>query len=207
MSLRTGLGSTWIIRCGNESCPSHVTNSSFETTEKRKGFEINRAAVLGLRAVGCGHTAASKFLSFLGLAPVSRNAWADHTKTIEEKAKVLLENELIRASREVKEHKFSLGEVKCSREELDNFIVDAGVTIDASWCSRGWSATDAVIAAISVDTGKVVDVVHMSSSCTECKKMKKKRDNKEMTRLEYLTWFNKHEPDCYINHEGSSAVS
>ena len=87
VSLRTGLGSTWIICCGNESCPSHVTNSSFETTEKRKDFEINPAAVLGLRTVGCGHTTASKFLSFLGLAPVSINAWAEHTKTIEEKGK------------------------------------------------------------------------------------------------------------------------
>ena len=120
---------------------------------------------------------------------------------MKKREKVLLKDELICASREVKEHKFSLGEVKCSCDELDNSIVDAGVTIDASWCSRGWSATDAVIAAISVDTGKV------SSSCTECKKMQKKRDNKEMTRLEYLTWFTKHEPDCYINHEGSSAVS
>ena len=71
--------------------------------------------------------------------------------------------------------------MECWREELDNIIVDAGVTIDASWCSRGWSATDAVIAAISVDTRKVVDVVHMSSSCSECKKMQKKRENKEMT--------------------------
>jgi len=53
-------------------------------------------------------------------------------------------------------------------------VVDAGVTIDASWSSRGWSATDAVIAAISVDTGKVVDVVHMCSFCSECRKMAKK---------------------------------
>jgi len=51
-------------------------------------------------------------LSFLGLAPFSRNAWADQTKMIEEKARVLLEDELICASREVKEHKFSLGQVK-----------------------------------------------------------------------------------------------
>jgi len=61
VSLTTGLGSTWIIRCGDESCPLHVTNSSFETTEKRKGFEINQAVFLGLRTVGCGQMAASKF--------------------------------------------------------------------------------------------------------------------------------------------------
>ena len=44
-----GLGSTWRIQCENESCPSHKT--------------INRASVLGLRAIGGGHSAAS--LSFL----------------------------------------------------------------------------------------------------------------------------------------------
>ena len=32
--------------------------------------------------------------------------------------------------------------------------MDIGVTIDALWSARGWSASDAVVAAISVDTGK-----------------------------------------------------
>ena len=101
----------------------------------------------------------------------------------------------------------SLGELSCSREDLDNAVVDAGVTIDASWCSRGWTATDAVIAAISVDTGKVVDVVHMSSSCSECKKMEKRRSEEDLSRLEYLAWLNSHDSNCFLNHEGSSAVS
>ena len=35
LSLRTGLGSTWIICCNNESCLLHVTNSSFEKTEAK----------------------------------------------------------------------------------------------------------------------------------------------------------------------------
>ena len=167
----------------------------------------NRATVLGLRATGCGHAAASKFLSFLGLAPISKSWWAAQTKTIERDARALLEEELNRAARGVKEWKFSLGEVHCSLEELDDAVVDAGVTIDASWCSRGWTATDAVIAAISVDTGKVVDVVHMSSSCRECKKMEKKRSDGDVSWLEYLAWFNEHEPNCFVNHEGSSVVS
>ena len=174
VSARNGLGSSWIFQCQNKSCPSQSANSAFTTTEKRKCFEVNRATVLGLRATGCGHAAASKFLSFLGLAPISKSCWAAQTKTIERGARALLEEELNLAARGVKEWKFSLGEVHCSLEELDGAVVDAGVTIDASWCSRGWTATDAVIAAISVDTGKVVDVVHMSSSCGECKKMEKK---------------------------------
>ena len=59
----------------------------------------NRASVLGLRAIGGGHSASSKFFSFLGLA---------------------LEKELNRASRGVKEWKFSNGELNCSLEDVDS---------------------------------------------------------------------------------------
>ena len=50
---RSGLGSSWIVRCQNESCPSQNTNSAFTTTEKGKGFEVNRATVLGLQPHAC----------------------------------------------------------------------------------------------------------------------------------------------------------
>ena len=207
VSSRSGLGSCWIVSCGNEDCPSRSTNAAFNTTPRGKGFEINRASVLGFRAIGRGHAGASKTLSFLGLKPIDKHYWSENAKKIEAEAKNLLENELNRAAFEVKERTFALDLLDCTREQLGEVVVDCGVTIDASWCSRGWSATDAVIAAISVDTGKVVDVVHMSSSCTECKKMDQRKMEGEVSRLEYLSWFTKHEPSCYLNHEGSSAVS
>ena len=78
----------------------------------------------------------------------------DHTKKIEGEAKLFLEKELNHASRCVKEWKFSNGELNCSLEDVEGSVVDIGVTIDASWSARGWSASDAVVAAISVDTGK-----------------------------------------------------
>lgn len=83
------------------------------------------------------------------------------------------------------------------------------MTINASWSAQGWSASDAVVATISVDTGKVVvvDVVHLCSSCTECKKMEKKRKEEDITWMDYLAWFISHEPNCYVNQEGSAAVS
>ena len=124
VATKHGLGSTWRLQCENESCPSHKTNSVFNhvnSSEKSRAFEINRASVLGLRAIGGGHSAASKFFSFLGLAPINKNGWADHTKKIEGEAKLLLEKELNRASRGVKEWKFSNGELNCSlacRESL-----------------------------------------------------------------------------------------
>ena len=39
-----GLGSTWRIQRENESCPSHKTNSVFNSSEKSRAFEINQAS-------------------------------------------------------------------------------------------------------------------------------------------------------------------
>ena len=63
VATKHGLGSTWRIQCENESCLSHKTNSVFNSSEKSRAFEINRASVLDLRAIGGGHSAAS--LSFV----------------------------------------------------------------------------------------------------------------------------------------------
>ena len=115
--------------------------------------------------------------------PINKNAWVDHTKKIEREAKLLLEKELNRASRGVKEWKFSNGELNCSLEDVEESVVDIGVTIDASWSALGCSASDTVVATISVDTGKVVDVVHLCYSCTECKKTEKKRKEENITRI------------------------
>ena len=64
-----------------------------------------------------------RFFSFLGLSPINKNSWADHTKKIEQETKFLLEDN----AHDVKEFKFSNGDigVDCSFEELD-----IGVTIE-----------------------------------------------------------------------------
>ena len=94
---KSGLCSVWMFQCQNESCPSQECNLPFSTTEKRRAFAINRASVLGFRAIGGGHAAASKVFSFLGLSPIHKNSWADHTKKIEQETKLLLEDNLNRA--------------------------------------------------------------------------------------------------------------
>ena len=64
VATKHGLGSTWRIQCENKSRPLHETDSVFNSSEKSRAFEINRASVLGLRAIGGGHSAASKFFYF-----------------------------------------------------------------------------------------------------------------------------------------------
>lgn len=100
-----------MFQCQNESCLSHKTNLAFPKKEKSRTFAINPASVLGFRAIGGSHAAAAKVFSFLSLSPTNKNSWADHTKKIEQEAKLLLEDNLNRAARDVKEFKFSNGEI------------------------------------------------------------------------------------------------
>ena len=58
--VKTDLGFTWMFQCQNESCLSHKTNLAFPMKEKSRTFAINPASVLGFRAIGGGHAAASK---------------------------------------------------------------------------------------------------------------------------------------------------
>ena len=39
-------------------------------------------------------------------------------------------------------------------------VANAGVSLDCSWNSRAWQAKEGVVAAISQDTGKIIDIVH-----------------------------------------------
>lgn len=94
-----------------------------------------------------------------------------------------------------------------SDQELQKLLVEAGVYIDGSWSSRGWSARDGVIAAVSLNTGKVLDFVYLTNSCTSCNQ--KERELKEGTifRRQYLEWYLAHKENCFMNHEGSAQVS
>ena len=47
-------------------------------------------------------------------------------------------------------------------------IVDASVSIDATWQKRGFVLSLGVVAAIGVETGKILDMTIMSKSCKGC---------------------------------------
>ena len=50
VSSKSGLGSTWLVRCENENCPLQITNEAFSTTERieqSRAFEINCSSVAG----------------------------------------------------------------------------------------------------------------------------------------------------------------
>ena len=80
-----------------------------------------------------------------------------------------------------------------------NETADVGVSVDATWQRKGFTSMNGVVTAISVDSGKVLDVSILSKSCKGCVRMKpvEKSDQER-----YKLWKASHK--CSLNYTGSS---
>ena len=127
---------------------------------------------------------------------------------IEEEVKDLAEIDFPNAVSQLKQLKTTMaGHIELATdEEVEDTVVDIGASFDCSWSSRGWSARDGLVAAVSEDTGKVLDVTYMTRECSRCKGMEEKRARGEISRIDFLSWYISHEPSCLLNHEGSAQV-
>lgn len=130
--------------------------------------------------IGHRHSAAKKVLSVLNLPrPGSNVSWTARTKALELAANELLERELQNTVLQVKRYKLENGALDANvdssigDEQLKD--VDAGISIDGSWNSRGWSARDGMVAVVSIDTRKVLDVVFLSNSCAAWEQKKREQ--------------------------------
>ena len=128
--------------------------------------------------------------------PVSQPTWSKYTNQLLEKTEQVSKRNMAEAATEIRSKN------KCYNDE----VADVATSFDCSWNSRGWQAKQGVVAAIAQDNGKVIDVVQKTSFCRECKVKQEARDNKEISSIEYLEWFVKHEENCLLNHTGSPQV-
>lgn len=139
-----------------------------------------------MRPIGRGHSAAERLMSVLNLPrPMTKSPWALHTWVLEKAASELLVKELSKAAKEVREFKFFNGLISTEERQEDKTI-KVGVSIDGSW--RGWTTRDGVVAVVSIDTGKVLDVVYLSSSCTACQGNEREKNEGTISNIDYLGW-------------------
>ncbi|GFS77984.1 uncharacterized protein TNCV_2028481 [Trichonephila clavipes] len=177
-----GLCSNFVIRC--KHCDFYSGFSSSKKTLNRP--EVNTRFVYGMRQIGKGFSAGFKLCGTLNLPRLSKTAYTNH------------ENKLMSVISEVSE----LSMQKAASELLvlhptKNKIVECGISVDGTWQRRGYSSMNGCVAALSVDTGKVVDIEIMSSYCPNCRKISK------MPRsIESETFAADHV--CHRNFQGSA---
>ena len=80
---------------------------------------------------------------------------------------------------------------------IDN-VVDTVVSVDGTWQKRGYTSLNGAVAAISIETGRVLDVEVMTRYRQGCINIAKFRENREMYK--HL----KIHHECTLNHEGSA---
>ena len=86
------------------------------------------------------------------------------------------------------------------RKKNDNSdVTDVAVSVDGTWQQRGFSSNNGVVAALSVDTGKVIDVEAMSKTCKACCMREHLKDSNPEA---YAAWRNSH--ICNFNYKGSA---
>ncbi|GFX74198.1 uncharacterized protein TNCV_2912311 [Trichonephila clavipes] len=124
--------------------------------------EVNTRFVYGMRQIGKCFSAGFKLCGTLNLPRLSKTAYTNH------------ENKLMLVNSEVSE----LSMQKAASELLvlhptTNKIVECGISVDGTWQRRGYSSMNGCVAALSFDTGKVVDIEIMSSYCPTCRKISK----------------------------------
>ncbi|GFU96538.1 uncharacterized protein TNCV_1682101 [Trichonephila clavipes] len=118
-----------------------------------------------MRQIGTGFSAGLKLCGTLNLPMLSKTAYTTH------------ENKLMAVISEVSE----LSIQKAASELLvlhtpknpKNKIVECGVSVDGTWQRRSYTDMNECVAALSVDTGIIVDIEIMSSYCPTCRKISK----------------------------------
>ncbi|GFW44906.1 CCHC-type domain-containing protein [Trichonephila clavipes] len=125
-----------------------------------QGLELIEDSVSGLcshmnlKIIGKGFSAGKKLCAFLGLPFLSKLAFRNQ------------ERKLLKATERVAQENINaaLSEIK------GNSFTKCGISIDGTWQRRGYSSLNGCVSAISVDTGKILDIEVMTQYCHICAK-------------------------------------
>lgn len=172
-------------------CKTCGWTETFYTSE-RVGhyFQVNRRMVYAMRSIGCGLSAMKRFCTTMNMPPpVGTKPYARHTKAILRAAKDVAEMSTNDAAKEIHN----------SKTQNAKEIVKTAVSCDGTWQRRGFSSLHGCVTAISMETGKVLDVEPLSKVCQQCKKHEGDEETAE-NRL----WKTENAPKCKANYSGSA---
>lgn len=187
---KMGFASLLVLKCTSSKCSFLQRFYTSSRVEKSKAFEVNRRIVLATRNIGVGHQGLVKFAGVMNmLSPMNENAYRDHVDAIRNAAEHTAKESMRSAVEEIKEF------YECDADG----VFDIGVSGDGTWRKRGFSSSSGVVTAISLLTGKALDVEIMSKECRECMGWRDRQGT-----AEFHEWWESHQAHCHANFIGSS---
>ena len=131
-----------------------------------------------MRALEHGHSGIEKFTSLMNRPkPMTQNNYDKVVDKIVDATKLVAEETMNDAANYLREMH--------ADANRDSNVVDIGASFDGSWQRRGFSSLNGVVTAISIDSGKVLDVEAMSRSYKACCL---KQENMQNDPLAYANW-------------------
>ena len=86
-------------------------------------------------------------------------------------------------------------EIHSIKPDFQDGVVKCGVSCGGTWQRKGFSSLNGCVSAISMDTGKVLDVEPLSKVCKKCREHENDADTSENA-----AWRADHEPKCQANY-------
>lgn len=150
--------------CSNFSltCDCGFITGFTSTPKEEKKSSINTLFTFGMRLIGKGYSAGKKLFFTLNLPYISKSTFRQHELKVLQAVQVASEENMKTASEEVK--KLKKGKT-------------CGVSVDGTWQRRGYMSLNGCVSAISVDTGKIVDIEAMTQYCRMCETNSTKSDH------------------------------
>ena len=188
---RQGLAIEYFLRCTNVDCSWEKTFFPSIKPEHCRSFDINKRIIYAMRRIGVGLAGIKTFLALMDLpSPMSHSAYDKLSNKIHKAVKDVAVEVMKEAAEEV--HMLTNVPTDIDKSETclittestdvnmdfstildevsgaDDNIVNTSVSVDGTWQKGGFSSLNGTMAAISIDTGKVLDFEIMSRYCQAC---------------------------------------
>ena len=135
-------------------CMTCYWSHQFSSSERSNGtYEVNRRYVYAMRSIGQGFSGAKKFCCIMNIPSLpSKNNYAKIVKALKTAAFNVAKDSM----------KSAADELKCNTND------ECAVSVDGSWQKRGYTSLNGCVTAISIESGKILDIEPMSRYCKEC---------------------------------------
>jgi len=187
---KKGLASSLYIVCRKCEYKNDFYTSRQHTDSS---FDVNKRIVYTMRSCGQGYSGVSTLCTLMNMPkPMTANNYDKLAKRFAKVTQEVVEETMMDCANEIRAN-------NPESVNNDDDIVDTAISHDGTWQRRGYSSLNGCTAAISMETGKILDVEPMSRYCKACNL---KENLRKTDPAQYDLWKVNHV--CSYNYTGSA---